>query len=801
MNGFFAGMLARSLDSDARNGSEFRWIFAPYASGEFAFLLVFAALLTSAYVYWNYGRTRLATRRPFPSAKKQLSRGLAPGRPPSYWPPFWLIHLGDAVAFLLLALLLVRPAINYVVPHRNKIVVAIDDSASMVNTLGNRKTTTNGNMEASRLGGAIDALWGSGRWIQRLSRQYDVELVSAADGAPISQDSLRKALTNPKPVSRVAESLNRILDGANRGASRLQGVLLVSDGLVNGGPDLSQAANEWERLNDRETLPPVCAICLGPLTGPPIARISYLDAPSEVYPNEVFTIRVATDARDLNATIPTLKLTQTNGENTFAPDSADDVSTALKNSPSFETASTVLSTNSVLDGPAQHAVQITAPDDGVVRITAQISSAGLASTESLTAETNIQVRKEPLRVLLVQGPPTYESRFLAAALMRTPGVACQLYRQTLQTNEGASKHVLPPDLYSDEGKAVFDVLLLADADPELLGRQWLQSANQFVQDGGGLALIAGRYIPSAYVGYSVDPWFPMEIARGGKWLQESFQPAPVNVQAGGAPADLIGTWAAGEGWRRLAPWQRYYAAEELKANSIPIVVKSNESLQEEPVPIVTLHAHGLGRVAFQAGDETWRWRRLAGDAVMLAYWTPLLRGLAGRGETPRLELSGTRAAVGEPVSIRLLHGNDSFDDPSRELRVTEPDGRETLLSFQSNDANRQEQVFTPRTTGTHQVEVVGSIEIPPLAFEAVLPNKEAMGRVNIAGLARAAEAAGGAWLASPTFESISAILESKPLPHATVQRQSEVVSSGSLLTVLLALLCLGWYTRRMRGLS
>ena len=718
------------------------------------------------------------------------------------------IRLGELAGLLLLGILLVRPAISRDTAAKHKLLVALDNSLSMVDVPadGVSKTTK------SRWEECLGLLFARGGWLAQLGKDFDMELRSAATGALLNPQELQRSRGAGKLAkeSRMGDFLWEA-SARSKDGTREQAVLLLSDGVVTSGLSLEELSAKWEPFPQRDKPLVVCSLCPGRLDGPPQARILSIDAPPEVFPGEPFEVRVHTQASGLGKNGAKLTIRQSLLPEPAAASSLAGASLNQALATSNEGNGEVLLEKALSNGQStEHRIEVNAPKNGSVELTASLSGRDLPKgSESRDHRTLVHVRQEPLRVLLVQGKPDYEARFVGAALARTPGIACKVVRQNPIGAAPASVAVAP-SLFTEKG-AQFDVLMLMDADPQLLGPSWLSDARLFVEQGGGLIMIAGEHLPKMYEGRGLDAWFPFVLRAGGEWVDDEFRPEPSPVAHEEAFLRLGGAAVEPSIWRALPSWRQYFAPQEWRTGVTPLLVHPAVAAKDaRPVRLVTSHYSSAGKVIFQAGNETWRWRRLRGDEILLAYWVPLLRSVLTGNTKPYLDLGDNQPSVGSPCSIYLREYQNSeepldsalSDSPDPRLRIVGPDeGESEVLLQRGSNATDFEASFLPPKPGAYRIELAGSTLVTPRTFHAVERDLESVSSVNQAGLRRLAESTGGAWFAKPDIVKLRQTLLNALRPAPIVSQRTELAEHGFLLTALLAALCLGWQRRRALGLA
>ena len=109
-------------------------------------------------------------------------------------------------------------------------------------------------------------------------------------------------------------------------------------------------------------------------------------------------------------------------------------------------------------------------------------------------ERAVNVRKEKLRVLLVDSEPRYEYRYLKNYLEREETIALSVVLLSSDPEySDQDRSALPTFPAAKDELFGYDVVLLGDADPGFLSASQMQNLSEFVTEkGGGLLFIAGQ---------------------------------------------------------------------------------------------------------------------------------------------------------------------------------------------------------------------------------------------------------------------------------------------------------------------
>jgi hypothetical protein len=328
----------------------------------------------------------------------------------------------------------------------------------------------------------------------------------------------------------------------------------------------------------------------------------------------------------------------------------------------------------------------------------------------------IDVRTDPIRVLLVDSRPRYEFRALKSLLERDPAIKLQVY---LQEADPGFAQVDPAALEEfprgAEAISSFDVLILGDVDPDLLPTNaWSDILDQVTHESLGLLLIAGpRFMPARLSRLeSLRTLLPVEGEpiegnRVGSAMRRDGEPGyrvrctltgevdPM-LRLGSTPDESVAVW------QQLPPLQWVSVAQRVKpAAEVLAVVDTSENDPRDSLPLVVRQWVGGGEVLWIATDETWRWRWRNDDRYFARFWGQAVRRLA-RGHLARgrsqLWLDRTTFQTREPITVRAWHRGE-----------TALPGQTGLMAE-----------LTGESSPTQRIELVPRLGQPQL-YEAVLP--------------------------------------------------------------------------------
>jgi hypothetical protein len=288
---------------------------------------------------------------------------------------------------------------------------------------------------------------------------------------------------------------------------------------------------------------------------------------------------------------------------------------------------------------------------------------GEADADNNRRSITIQVRDDPLNVLLVAHSPNYEFRFLKHLLERSASedLETALVRLTSILQEADPRYAdqdqsarrLPP---TDEASLeAVDVFVLIDANLDDLGSSLLNRWRERVDVGGaGLLIVAGpRHLPHQIVGSPLSELNPVTglEAMDGRGLTNSSTPMRGSAMTPTLWELRVSNFGRGERAVRLpkGAWQEIAPVSFLARSSGPrlgaqVLLEGSPIAGGSSQPALVLARHGAGNVAMQLTDEMFRLTSLSGDdRAHEWYWMQLLRRLA----------RGRHAAAREFADLRV----------------------------------------------------------------------------------------------------------------------------------------------------
>ena len=435
----------------------------------------------------------------------------------------------------------------------------------------------------------------------------------------------------------------------------------------------------------------------------------------------------------------------------------------------------------------------------------------------------IRVRKEKLKVLIVEGYPRYEYRYLKNFLERDETIDLGVVLQSADPEYSEQdQFALPTVPASKDDLFQYDVVILGDADPSFLSASQMANLREFVTvKGGGILFVAGEnFNPLDYRGTPLESLLPIQLA-------EARNPTAVgNAVAAFRPrltpegmASPIFRFADAEPesvqiWNNLP--ELFWFLEAPRKQPAATVLAEHPTLRgadNTPLPIVLYQFVGAGKAMFVAVDDTWRWRFRVADRYFGRYWVQSLRFLA------RSKLAGQQQAEvatdrstyqpNQPVRIRVRFPNPGLAPAGGEVNVeVERQGkgpRKLTLRASPGARNVFEGILPRPEVGPYEVRL-----LPPPVLEGGLPSSKfnveppadefVHLRMNEPELRQAAEASGGKFY-TPATAAAAVFLKDLPPPQKVPLDTDPPIplwNAWPVLALFLAVLTAEWLLRKRK---
>ncbi|MEX2216042.1 MAG: vWA domain-containing protein [Phycisphaeraceae bacterium] len=585
-------------------------------------------------------------------------------RPAAIAPRRWTLAITlMAMGMAIVLYVLLNPTwVDRVPPPEGKpvLTVLVDATSSM--------GTNDSGGGRSRYAAAVEAAAGA---IDALSNQFEVRVMSFADGVTVSD---MPALTAKEPAGASTDLATALVAGLQGDLPQGQAVLLLSDGVhnVGGAPRVLQAVRAARAM------------------GAPVYTQTFGGDKSQF--DIAVEVRSAQDIAFVKQKVPlTVRVRQAGAA----------VSSKVELRLIHEgktTASHTIDLTPNQSADAHFMVSHDEPGTYFYEVSAPVLP-GEASQANNTGSYLLRVVNEPIRVLVLEGKPYWDSKFFLRTLSTDPAVALdtvvkmtegRYIRRTLSGSEpaapddGAAKvepgEALPRTekwgvltdvtdvLGGDKLRGYQIVVLGRDADAYLTEASLVNLTNWIAQEGGSLVCYRGA--PTAQVNQKLSrlmpvKWTPARESRVRMKLTDRGQ----ELQWGGSAAQSS-----------LLELPSLASAAQVDASkALAVILATAVGGDGEEAPAVVYQPYGSGRVVVIEGSGMWRWAFLPpaaqgrpSEELYGSLWHSLLRWLVSGvgllpGQNVLLRTDKVAFSTTESATLTLLMREESAKPPQVEL--------------------------------------------------------------------------------------------------------------------------------------
>ncbi len=594
------------------------------------------------------------------------------------------------------------------------------------------------------------------------------------------------------PASTDGTDIHAALLGVLEKQPNLKAVVMISDGDWNTGLPPSQAAT---RLRMREV--PVFAVPVGAETRLPDVELSSFDVPTFAVAGKPLRIPFVIDSSLPRDEIVMLEMKTSSGE--------------------IITKEVTLPAMSRL----QDAIAWKPEKPGEVKLTLTIpKTTNERYPENNAQEAPLSVRKEQLKVLVIESFPRWEYRYLRNALERDPGVDvnCLLLHPGLG-KQGAGRGYLDK-FPKDEELTKFDVVFLGDVGlaKDQLRAEHCVALQKLVRDqAGGLVFMPGFHgFQSTLQETPLADLLPVlwDAAQPRGW--GSSAPGKFALTEAGTRSLLTkledSDEASARVWSSLPGFQWYAPAMRAKAGSEVLATHGTESNQFGRVPLIVTKTYGAGKILFMGTDGAWRWRKGVEDKYHYRFWGQVVRWMAyqrnmSSGNSMRLFYSPDRPRTGDVLTLNA-NVTSLTGEPLRDgnviAQIAAPSGKVSsvrLLPAGEEAWGLFNGVFTPTEPGEHRVQLTcaeaGSSLESKISIQGTSREKRGQpARVDV--LREIAQFTKGGMLEAGNPAAVVNTISALPEPAAQ-ERRLQIWAHPGWAGLLVVLMGVFWVGRKAAG--
>ena len=403
---------------------------------------------------------------------------------------------------------------------------------------------------------------------------------------------------------------------------------------------------------------------------------------------------------------------------------------------------------------------------------------------------HVNVLASKTRVLLLEGAPYWDSKFLAQLLRQQSAVEILTVHRLNEEryfrveSTGAEPLQSPDSVFpkTAEELARYDLIVFGKGADGFLDAARTAALQGFVRDQGGAVLFArGKPYNGRFA--------PLESLEPVEW-GEAFSGAAKFTPLADAGAGLFGgalPAADDRVWPTLPPLDDVNGVSRLRPFARVLAEGTVEGRQTR-VPLLIVRRYGRGMVAAVNADGLWRWdfrpEMREQGAVYQQFWVQLMQWCATYsefrpGQDYAVRLRDASAEPGQAVRAVIAWRGPASPEPKPVLKITrngQPFGEAAATALPAAEGGREwAAVVAPTEPGRYEIRVAdaaraGKLEggatltvtAPPAEMDDLRPDSE-----SLATLAR--ESGGQVWaladlekLASQLWQRDTAMVRGKP---------------------------------------
>lgn len=599
-----------------------------------------------------------------------------------------------------LAALLMGPSVvpeTQSAPDKPIVSIVVDLSASM---------QTADESGRPRIEAAIER-WLSRDQIAEMREHFDVRLHGFDESLrPLVELALRRDASEIATghVTHLTDALTEAviaMPGGKEDAGHA--VIVITDGHDSDRRPLGQVAT---LANNRSIA--MHTVTVGADTSPPDVAVAAFTPQAYLLSGETGQVITKVFQSGLDGREATVELTDPEGETTRHPVKFDARGTATLELP------------------------VTPEGEGLLEYRVHVPPApGEKVTTNNTHVVFVESIKRRMKVLVLEGEPFWDTKFLAQSLRTDPWVELTHISQVsatkregivTRTDDTEAKAPTKP-----EHLAAYDVVVLGAGIERVLSTPMLEALVDYVDSGGNVVFARGQaYDPTTRPGKAAARTLgPIEPVKWGRGLVYPTARTKFELTAAGRSSASFALAGVNADVDRLVGRLPVLKVMPLVESTKPGAQVLAELMGSKPidvtgaqgVPAVVAMNYGGGRVFAVLGEGLWRWSFLPPDlrdvsGVFDVFWSNTIRSMAmggafEPGRSIAMNVSPMSVRLGDAVTLEVTTKVAPPDGFRPRVTVTSPDGQQRTID-QAPSANmpmRRVSEIDPKLPGVWTVEL------------------------------------------------------------------------------------------------
>lgn len=432
----------------------------------------------------------------------------------------------------------------------------------------------------------------------------------------------------------------------------------------------------------------------------------------------------------------------------------------------------------------------------------------------------IAIRREQLKILLIESYPRWEYRYLRNALARDPGVEphCLLFHPD-GSEVGGGPGYLKAFPEADQ-LAAYDVIFLGDVgvgEGQLSLEQVAALKQQVAAQASGLILMPGfRGHQLSLLDTELADLYPVQLDPSQPRGWGAATPGQFELTELGTRSLLTrledNENANANVWSSLPGFQWYAGVVRARPGSEVLATHSSETNRHGRIPLIATKTYGTGKILFMGTDGAWRWRKGVEDRYHYRFWGQVARWMAyqrnmASDERMRLFYSPDRPRSGDTLTLNanvMSVGGEPLQSATVIVQITAPSGRVETVRLQAGGEGQWglfTGIFSPSEPGEHRLlascaENGGTLETTVSVQGTALERVGEPARHEV--MEELARLTRGERLATVDPAQIRERIAALPAPEPT-ERRFRLWAHPFWAGALTLLLTLFWVGRKMAG--
>jgi uncharacterized membrane protein len=430
-------------------------------------------------------------------------------------------------------------------------------------------------------------------------------------------------------------------------------------------------------------------------------------------------------------------------------------------------------------------------------------------------EFEVDVARDRIRILHLNGRPAWDSRYLREVLANNPRVDLlsffilrNLGDDVVAPTSELSLIPFPSNLLFDDYLSSFDLIIFQNFKYEpFIDKKYLSNIRKYVEQGGAFLMVGGElsFQGGSYSRTPIEDILPVSFKDvATRFIDKEFRPK-ISGDFSNHPILRLEKELNEEVWSALPPLHGMNLG--LVADKDTYVLLENESES----PLLVAGEFGKGRTALLATDSSWSWsfgKAGGGGRYFHRFWNNVIDWLIAEPKTRRLQLESDKERYREEeqvlIKFKLLKENyQPAVNITGKLTLSSRSGEVITKELKTDELGGQVFPFLPEQAGFYEavIEIEGLQE--KIMFSVLKDNAEfEKPLVNDFVLKKIAQVSGGQYKVLDGANDLSALQFKKPeIKVKSHSRSFFLWENWWAYGFVVGFLFLDWWLRRKAGLS